>query len=215
MKQLFLLLLLSLSLSAIAQTKAYYDKNGKLVTTEEQIQQDQEAGIIKRGGYNPQIAEQAALERLQNVKNAPKIGNSDAPAPGSSSARNVYRCKKGTTEVYADDENKHKFSQCILVRRGTANQRQTRNSNNQSPPVVADPALLPQSQHIVPRTTPSNNAMNPVELAPAVATPATCSGAVLYKGNTYIFNENEPCPIPDSVFSTRRPIEADQINYNQ
>lgn len=212
MKPLFFLLILGFSLTTFAQSNAKYDANGRLITSEEQKQQDQEAGILKRGGYNPQIAQQAALERAQNVKNVPKIGNSDAPPPGTASIRNVYRCKNGKTEVYSDDENRHKFSQCVLVRRGTGTV-----SNYQTPPVTADPARLPQTQqHIVPHS-PSGEAMTPATMAPAVATPATCSGAILYKDNTYIFNENEPCPIPDSVFSTRRPIEAEthHTNYNQ
>ena len=40
-----------------------------------------------------------------------------------------------------------------------------------------------------------------------------CSGAILYKGSTYIFSDNEPCPIPDLIFKTRKPIEADPTYY--
>ena len=40
-----------------------------------------------------------------------------------------------------------------------------------------------------------------------------CSGAILYKGSTYIFSDNEPCPIPDLIFRTRRPIEAEPSYY--
>ena len=45
------------------------------------------------------------------------------------------------------------------------------------------------------------------------STVASCSGAVIYKGSTYIFNEQEPCPIPEEVFKKRKPIEADPSYY--
>lgn len=42
-----------------------------------------------------------------------------------------------------------------------------------------------------------------------------CSGAVVYEGSTYVFNDKEPCPIPASVFQSRKPIEANPEYYTQ
>lgn len=35
-----------------------------------------------------------------------------------------------------------------------------------------------------------------------------CSGALVYQGSTYIFTDQEPCPIPEAIFKQRKPIEA-------
>lgn len=44
---------------------------------------------------------------------------------------------------------------------------------------------------------------------------ASCSGAITYQGNTYIFNDQEPCPIPEAIFKARKPIEANPEYYTQ
>lgn len=41
----------------------------------------------------------------------------------------------------------------------------------------------------------------------------TCSGALLYKGSTYVFSDQEPCPIPEEVFEFRKPLEANPSYY--
>lgn len=41
----------------------------------------------------------------------------------------------------------------------------------------------------------------------------TCSGALLYKGSTYVFSDQEPCPIPEEVFEIRKPLEANPSFY--
>ena len=44
---------------------------------------------------------------------------------------------------------------------------------------------------------------------------APCSGAIVYKGSTYVFNDHEPCPIPEDIFEKRKPIEANPEYYTQ
>ena len=44
---------------------------------------------------------------------------------------------------------------------------------------------------------------------------ASCSGAIVYKGSTYVFNDHEPCPIPEEIFEARKPIEANPEYYTQ
>ena len=44
---------------------------------------------------------------------------------------------------------------------------------------------------------------------------APCSGAIVYKGSTYVFNDHEPCPIPEEIFEARKPIEANPEYYTQ
>lgn len=57
--------------------------------------------------------------------------------------------------------------------------------------------------------TPSfSNVGAPAEAPLMAANSGTCSGAVVFQGNTYIFNDREPCPIPASVFQARKPLEA-------
>ncbi|SUO93617.1 hypothetical protein [Suttonella ornithocola] len=206
-------MVLTFPIQSFAQSEALrpaaYDKNGRLITNAEQVAQDREAGILQRGGYNPAVAERAAKERQRalDAKNVPKLGNTNAPNSNAASARNIYRCKKGKAEVYADDENKYKFSQCQLVRRATSEQAYGENTPNygaynQSPPAAANPALMPE---VRPATTPKQESTRGIP----------CSGAILYKGSTYIFNESEPCPIPESVFNNRKPIEAEPTYYTQ
>ena len=57
--------------------------------------------------------------------------------------------------------------------------------------------------------TPSfSNVGAPAGAPMMAANNGTCSGAVVFQGNTYIFNDREPCPIPASVFQARKPLEA-------
>lgn len=57
--------------------------------------------------------------------------------------------------------------------------------------------------------TPSFSNVGAPSGAPMMAANSgTCSGAVVFQGNTYIFNDREPCPIPASVFQARKPLEA-------
>lgn len=212
--------------SVFAQNSAIrppsFDKNGRLITTAAQAQQDQENGILARGGYDPQAAQAAAAARTRQAasKNVPRIGNSNAPNPNAFSDRNIYRCKKGRADVYADEENKSKFSSCVLVRRG----KSAAESNQPTPhaaPAVADPNLLPENttppqmkELPLPPEAVAEGAQN-VKVLASDSVSAPCSGAILYKGSTYIFSENEPCPIPDSLFRSRRPIEAEPSYYTQ
>lgn len=50
---------------------------------------------------------------------------------------------------------------------------------------------------------------------PADSEHAPCSGAIVYKGSTYVFNDHEPCPIPKEIFEARKPIEANPEYYSQ
>ena len=45
----------------------------------------------------------------------------------------------------------------------------------------------------------------PTTAAPTSGNPNNCSGTLQYKGSTYLFQEHQPCPIPDSVFQRLTP----------
>ncbi|MFC2504465.1 MAG: hypothetical protein ACFN4D_10560, partial [Cardiobacterium sp.] len=45
----------------------------------------------------------------------------------------------------------------------------------------------------------------PASVAPVSGNPNNCSGTLQYKGSTYLFQEHQPCPIPDSVFQRLTP----------
>ena len=46
---------------------------------------------------------------------------------------------------------------------------------------------------------------SPSTAAPTSGNPNNCSGTLQYKGSTYLFQEHQPCPIPDSVFQRLTP----------
>ncbi|MBV7433943.1 hypothetical protein KRX19_02795 [Cardiobacteriaceae bacterium TAE3-ERU3] len=50
---------------------------------------------------------------------------------------------------------------------------------------------------------------------PAESERSPCSGAIVYKGSTYVFNDQEPCPILEEIFEARKPIEANPEYYSQ
>ncbi|UJF23865.1 hypothetical protein L0B52_05820 [Suttonella sp. R2A3] len=66
---------------------------------------------------------------------------------------------------------------------------------------------------------PHYRVINPDEVAeqPAMTFPSAspCSGAIIYRGGTYIFSDKSPCPIPAEIFDTMTPIEAHPQYYNQ
>lgn len=190
-----------------------YDKNGRLITNAEQIHQDRENGILQRGGYNPQIAQETAEQRQRELaaKNVPKLGNTTAVLPNALSERNIYRCKKGRADVYADDENKQKFTNCVLLRRGRADE--SSESLTQSVPNIPDPTLIVQpAVKALPLPNDAVSAQDGNVLDQGKVN-SPCSGAILYQGSTYIFNDSEPCPIPDAIFKSRHPIEAESSYY--
>ncbi|MBR1375655.1 MAG: hypothetical protein IJ566_06195 [Cardiobacteriaceae bacterium] len=92
-------------------------------------------------------------------------------------------------------------NQPSIEKNDTVATENTENNNNKE-----DKPLLTKitDQFQQKKTTPSaeNN-----------STVVSCSGALIYKGSTYIFNEKEPCPIPEEVFKKRKPIEADPSYY--
>lgn len=213
-----------------------YDTKGNLITSQEQKQSDREQGILHRGGYNPDAKSAPPPPRPTNV----------APADGSThalSARNIYRCKSGKSEVYADEESKYKFSQCRLVRRGSeeppegvtveklspndsqgqeqapaSKQTQTSQeapSGQGSTPSQAGAQNSTPAQQEAPAQTPAPQQVQTAQNPPQLNNEHACSGAILFKGNTYIFNASEPCPIPPEVFKNRRPIEAEPSYYTQ
>lgn len=221
-KKISILLLLGVT-CAQAQNQPSYDSYGQLITDYEQTQRDREEGILQRGGYDPQAAAVGAAQRQARTGNAPMIGNSNAPNPNSLSDRSIYRCKHNGRDVYVDEDGKRKFSQCQLIRQG-----KTEVLSQQQAPAQADPSLLNAQTHFVPptnsvattaQTPPEATFTNPESTAPVVATQGSgnipCSGAILYKGSTYIFTEYEPCPIPEDIFKQRRPIEAEPNYYAQ
>lgn len=217
-----LILLLSAAACVCAQ-EPRYDSYGRLMTDYEQVQRDREAGVLQRGGYDPHAAAVGAAQRQARAGNAPTIGNSDLPNQNGVSERSIYRCKNNGRDVYVDEDGRRKFSQCQLIRRGRSEEQ----AMQQQAPAQADPARADAGTRIVP--TPAENAAaappqtgeaafsHPETEPPAIAAQGSgnlpCSGAILYKGSTYIFSEHEPCPIPAEVFDNRRPIEAEPNYY--
>lgn len=92
-------------------------------------------------------------------------------------ARRIYQCRNGNTFVFADDENKHKYNHCQIIR-----EQQTA----QIPKTTNEPAIIPAD---------------------------TCSGMIKFRGNTYLFDENKPCPIPADFFGMLTPLEANSTYY--
>lgn len=190
------------------------------MTDYEQVQRDREAGVLQRGGYDPHAAAVGAAQRQARAGNAPTIGNSNAPNQNGISDRSIYRCKNQGRDVYVDENGKRKFSQCQLIRRGKVEEEFVA----QQAPTQADPSRADAQTHLVPSAYASAQA--PTEEAafsqaeayiPMINAQGSgnlpCSGAILYKGSTYIFSEHEPCPIPADVFNQRRPIEAEPNYY--
>ena len=190
------------------------------MTDYEQVQRDREAGVLQRGGYDPHAAAVGAAQRQARAGNAPTIGNSNAPNQNGISDRSIYRCKNQGRDVYVDEDGKRKFSRCQLIRRGKVEEEFVA----QQAPTQADPSRADAQTHFVPSAYASTQA--PAEEAafsqaevhiPTINAQGSgnlpCSGAILYKGSTYIFSEHEPCPIPADVFNQRRPIEAEPNYY--
>lgn len=153
--------------------------------------------ILHHGSYNPQAqakaADAAALgERLKEIR---PLNHNDTSQPGSRTATgNIYRCRKGDSEVYADDKNHYRFRDCRLIRRAR-------------PEAAAKPAQSDPAK-------PPNDTAHAQNRSPDPKAPS-CSGTILYRGSTYIFNDSEPCPIPQAVFRARKPIEAEPSYYTQ
>lgn len=215
-KKISLILLLGAN-SAQAQ-EPIYDSRGQLITNYEQAQRDREAGILQRGGYNPEAAAAAAAQQQARAGNAPRIGNSNAPNANGLSDHSIYRCQSGGKDVYVDEDGKRKFSQCQLIRKGKAAiaAEQAQAEPHLVPPTPSQVANSPLPQEAA-LSNPEANV--PTENTPVILMQGSgntpCSGAILYKGSTYIFSEHEPCPIPAEVFNSRRPIEAEPNYYTQ
>lgn len=156
-----------------------------------------EYSIMSHGSYNPQAqakaADKAALD--QQLKKARPLHDSAPPETRSFTLTgNIYRCKQADSEVYADDRNRYKFRDCRLIRRA-------------HPEGAAKPAQN------APRQTTDDN--TPVQNRSPGGNVPGCSGAILYQGSTYVFNDSEPCPIPQAIFDARKPIEAEPSYYTQ
>ena len=152
---------------------------------------DENTVILSRGSYDPEAfyvapgSPNAAPKKIANHHVVPP----PADAESAGSVRRIYRCKdSNNTDVYADDDNQHKFRNCLKIREEKLPSAPVAIAHQ----AAAAPAYVPQTRE---------------ESLP------TCSGALLYKGSTYVFSDLEPCPIPDDVFQARRPIEASGDYY--
>lgn len=167
-----------------------FDAQGHLIDQNRPVPSvNENTVILSQGGYDPN----AFYVKPANPNAAPKkIANhhvAPPPAEPNGAVRRIYRCKDNSnTDVYADDDNQHKFRSCVKIRE----------EKLLSAPVAVSVAASPETS-----------------AAPQVKEHAlpTCSGALLYKGSTYVFSDLEPCPIPDEVFAARRPLEANPHYY--
>ncbi len=156
--------------------------------------------ILHHGNYDPQAREKALdkkalAEQLQHLR--PQNEIDIPPANTVLSTSNIYRCKQGNSEIYADDKNRYKFRDCRLIRRASP-------TKSAAKPAKSEVEQLPED---APGTLQKRARLE--------GEPPSCSGAILYQGSTYIFNDSEPCPIPQAVFRARRPIEAEPSYYTQ
>lgn len=158
-----------------------------------------EYSILNHGSYNPQAqakaADKAALD--QQLKKARPLHDSPpAETHSFTLTGNIYRCQQADSEVYADDKNRYKFRDCRLIRR-------------------AHPEGAAKTAQNAPRKATDDNTPMHMQNRSQDANAPGCSGAILYQGSTYIFNDSEPCPIPQAIFKARKPIEAEPSYYTQ
>ena len=249
MKQIITLIFLSLSLISYAKDTKY-DEYGQLITDAEQQEKDKKKGILQRGGYNPDIAEEGARQRQYRNQQAPHLNNSNTKTTITAGANsNVYRCKKNGKFVYLDEQAKNKggVTSCEKIRgdvpeglpveklKDDGSIRPTYKSE-EVPQEVANQASV-EVAAVEENNDLENIAFDKVKNSEQKAgaeekisqeekantnTAAninskvhenSCSGAVLYHGSTFIFNDSEPCPIPEEVFKSRKPIEAEPSYY--
>lgn len=168
-----------------------FNRDGQISEQGPAPKADENTVILSSGSYDPD----AFYVKPANPNAAPKkIANHHVAPPPAGGAdagavRRIYRCKDShNTDVYADDDNQHKFRNCLKIREER---------------LAAAPVAI--------ASDPSGGAA-PAPQAKEHALP-TCSGALLYKGSTYVFSDLEPCPIPEEVFEARRPIEASADYY--
>lgn len=166
-----------------------YDAQGQRLDNTPAPSVTEDTVILSRGSYDPD----AFYVKPANPNAAPKkIANHHvAPPPiePSSGVRRIYRCKDSSnTDVYADDDNYHKFRNCLKIR-------------EEKLPNMPVAVAVDSTAHIGAAPQAKEHAL------------PTCSGALLYKGSTYVFSDLEPCPIPDDIFEARRPIEASGDYY--
>lgn len=108
----------------------------------------------------------------------PTIINADTPtAKTIVTIRRIYQCRDGELYVFADEENKHKFTECSII-------REQETTTVVEPEVSVEPLLLD-----------------------------ACSGVLRYQGNTYVFAEDQPCPIPQDIWHSLTPLEAQPSYY--
>lgn len=142
------------------------------------------------------------LVKNHQVKKANTVIDQAPPVLNNRNTGRVYRCKDGHREVYADDENKQKYSTCSAVGIKAIG------SASEAEPVVERSAPNPVQRP----QRPSREQKKPQQPSPEQTVPQTpnivCSGNVSFQGGTYVFNEHEPCPIPASFFQNRKPLEA-------
>ena len=159
-----------------------------------------------------------------------KSNPSSAGSAGlNASTHNVYSCIDNGQKVFADEDNKAKFTNCVRIAKAesktTAKSALTytiddpnagfRPGNltvvNNDGNVVSPPTTPTATPTAAPVAASGSNVSVSVQSngTPAVAVYGnTCSGAISYQGHTYIFNEQEACPIPLEVFRSRKPLEA-------
>lgn len=77
-----------------------------------------------------------------------------------------------------------------------------------TPAIIASGGSGPISMTMENGTPRFSNVGAPAGAPLMAANNGTCSGAIVFQGNTYIFNDREPCPIPAAVFQSRKPLEA-------
>lgn len=201
MKKLFLIL--ALSASAWAQHDDLRNFDDAPVILHSGSGKGQDDRNIQFSG-----ARGSDLVKNHQVKKANTVIDQAPPVLNNRNTGRVYRCKDGHREVYADDENKQKYSTCSAVGIKAIG------SASEAEPVVErsapNPVQRPQrpSREQKKPQQPAQPVSQPVEQTVPQTVGSPCSGAIVFQGGTYVFNEREPCPIPASVFQNRKPLEA-------
>lgn len=161
--------------------------------------QSETSETVATGSYDPERAfiSRNAHAKTQHINNAHIPPRASLQAQGGNGE--IYRCRDNNgRDVYVDADYKHRYRLCTLI--------------HQAPSVTASNAPVSSAEN-APIHAPLPSAL-PTLMAAETSLPTACAGAIRYQGNTYLFSENEPCPIPASVFALRTPLEASPAYYD-
>ena len=158
-----------------------------------------------------------ASGNLDDGKPAPKVTEETVILNQGSFDPNAFYVKPATPGAAPKQIANHHFAPPPVTATSTRVQSIYRCKDSHGMDVYVDEDNRHRFRHCLKirddNAAPVEKPVLPVE-PQAVETPLpTCSGALLYKGSTYVFSDQEPCPIPEEVFEIRKPLEANPNYY--